>query len=204
MRAFENLLPLASYQQDDTGYWGRLRLLGGILFGVAMTVMGFFTFPSRPVVLLLAGVLGGLFFGVIFTWLIRRRVRRYEEGLYKGEGWIVRPLPAGVHPEYQLPATQVIGPQGVGGILYVGPADLTFVPHWLNAGTPEVVSVSLASGVQTALVAPPAAHVLQRFLVPRRRQQILINAEGTELRLVTPEPATTIEKLNQVLAGYKG
>jgi hypothetical protein len=106
----ENLLPLAAYDADETGYWKRMHLRSGALFGVGLAAVELIspipgTRYSPLICAVVTLVIGGPAFGLLFPPLLRIGVRRLVVGLYVGEPSIIDPPPPNQLVRYQLPCT---------------------------------------------------------------------------------------------------
>jgi hypothetical protein len=208
--AFENVITLDSYLTDETGYWGRLGLVSGVLFGLMMAAGGLLILSHTPNLVLppligstISGLFGGLLFGIFFPLAFRRTTNIYAKSLYKGEDWIANDPPPGIDPDYQLLCTRIVGSMGVGGILYAERRALVFVPHKLNRRRHQPVTLSPVTNLRTELSPPPARNFLQKLLVPKPQPQLIITSPTEQMYLTVPQPVVTISMLDHVLERLK-
>jgi len=93
----QNLVALATYDVDETGYWTRLRWVTGLFFGVAFAAVELVSpIPNTrysPPISAIDFAVGGPLFGFFFPAFMRRRVRLITAALYGGEKWIIEPPP---------------------------------------------------------------------------------------------------------------
>lgn len=130
----ETLTPRALYDDDELGITRRLPWISGILFGSGI---GLFTLIERLGgggsvagafgYALVAAVLGGAGYGLLFPWLLTRLARPVNDRIYAGDPRLVPPPPPGYL--YRLPCGYLAKPNlSVGGVLYLGPGGLRFDP----------------------------------------------------------------------------
>jgi hypothetical protein len=98
-RSIENLVPLAAYDVDETGYWMRLRWVAGLFFGIAFAAVELVspvpnTRFSPPATAAISFAIGGPGFGLLFPALVRRKVRLITAGVYSGAQRIIDSPPA--------------------------------------------------------------------------------------------------------------
>ena len=198
-----NLLPLTDYLAE-TGYWQRLPILCGVMFALFMGSGVFVITTNTPNLMyspivssMVGGLFGGLFFGVFFTFFTRRRFNNYLACFYKGEGWIANPPPEDLHAIFQVPGARVDSGLNAGGLLYVGPEALAFVPQKLNRRQVAPVTLAPISSLSFELADPPKGNGLQRFLIPRPQPHLLISGEAIQLRLIIPQPSVVLERLKR-------
>jgi hypothetical protein len=195
----ENLVALATYDVDETGYWRRSRWVSGLFFAVAFAAF-VLVIPipnmrySPPVTAAISFAIGGPLFGLFFPAMMRRKVRLITAGLYAGERWIIDPPPANQLVYYQIPCTWINGKALVGGVLYLGRGGLLFVPHKKNRRPSTPVEMTPIDAVRIARVAPFAGNAVQRLLVPRPLEQIEVTWNGVSARFLMPNPADTFLK----------
>jgi hypothetical protein len=204
----QNLLPRESYHVDETGYWSRLPLVTGAFWGSAMTVAGYFILKNTPNLLypptwwrmLLLGLLGGFLFGTSFTALMRFRMRRLIDRLYSGDVNLIGYSPSDDSFSYRLPCTWINGNIGVGGILYIGNAELLFSPHKVNAKSASKLHIHPIADVHINVAQLfPKRNLLQRLLVPRPQPYMEITWGTEYANFLVPTPLTAVSKLSQVL-----
>jgi hypothetical protein len=205
---FENLVPLAAYDVDETGYWRRLPWLSGLFFGASMACVNLFalipnTRYSPPTTALLSFAICGPGFGLLFPPVARRQLRAVWAGLYAGERRMISPPPSSRSFYYQVPCTSVRGRMGIMGVLYLGREGLLFTARkrrWKPAPSIEMNPLDV---VRVALVPPPPQNVIQRLLVPRPPEQIQISWNGTNAGFIVPSPADTYFRLGRSLEALR-
>jgi hypothetical protein len=201
------LLPLAAYVPAQQTSNVRMALMVAVLWGVPVTVI--VLLPARDIAGIATGLAigaaGALAFGFLWTYLFTRAMRKIMRRIYEGDPRVVPPAPAGEYG-YRLMCNYMISPRlAVGGHLYVGPRELTFVPHHKNLRrhraplsiptTPEPVieSVAVAPGRTTRLLgAGPSAYQLQ------------VRTSGIAARFVAPEPEHVAERLREYVRTAQG
>jgi hypothetical protein len=199
----ENLVPLAEYDTDATGYWRRSRWVSGLGFGLGVATLPLIstdTFRfSPPVVAALTFALGGPAFGILFPAGMRGRVRRFTAALYAGERWIIDPPPAKLMVSYQVPCTWLSGKASAGGVLYLGRAGLLFMPHKRSRKPWHPTEMGPIAGMKAGLLVPPHRNAMQRLLVPRPLRPIEITWSSGTARFLMPRPADTVVKIGHCL-----
>ena len=113
---FENLVALATYDVDETGYWRRLPWVSGLFFGAAMASVSPLIPNTRyapAITAALSLAIGGPMFGLFFPLMARRQIRRIWAGLYAGERWSISHPPANRFFYYQIPCATVRGKRGI-------------------------------------------------------------------------------------------
>jgi hypothetical protein len=135
----ENLTPQEVYDIDDTGYRGRLGLVTGAFFGFSMGIACSFLTPSiiglgwRVLPSISAGVFCGIGFGRRFPKGFRKKMSSMIDRLYAGDTELDVVPPPEKELRYRLPCSWKRSENfSVGGVLYIGPLGLLFVPHKLN------------------------------------------------------------------------
>lgn len=135
----ENLVPREVYDIDDSGYRERLGLVTGLFFGFAMGIACLILTPSiiglgwRALLSICAGAFGGIAFGRGFPRRFRKKMSSIIDRLYAGDTDIDIPPPPEKELRYRLPCSWKRSVNfSVGGVLYIGPLGLLFVPHKMN------------------------------------------------------------------------
>lgn len=210
----ENLFPRETYDEDESGYWKRAQVLSGFLFGAGMWVAGagilLFVFkgfrgiPNAEKVLLVGTLLGissGIFFGLMWGWIMRRNVKRFMDRLYSRDPALVD-LPE--HDEqfrYRLPGSYIPTPNfAVGGTLYFGNSGLLFIPHKGNLPRDmNRISLSHASVHQIQLVEQEQT-LFKRLLTNKLPLLIEVTAESGKARFFLPHPEETIGILKKEIS----
>jgi len=205
---FENLVELAAYDVDETGYWRRLPWLSGMLFGLAFASIELLspipnTRYSPPITAVWSLAIGGPIFGLLFPLAARRQIRVIWAGLYAGEQRSITPPPGNGFFYYQIPCTLVSGRVGVIGVLYLGRGGLLFTPRkrsWKSGAPIEMAPLEL---VRIALVPPLPRNAIQRLLIPRQQEQLEISWNGASARFIVPSPADTCLKIGRSLEALR-
>lgn len=197
----ENLVPLAAYDVDETGYWARLRWVSGIYFGLAIAAVSLVlpsTRYSPPVTAAIFLAIGGPLFGLGFPAMVRRSVRLIAAGIYAGESWIIDPPAMTDRVYYQVLCTCMRGRVGLGGVLYLGRKGFLFMPHKRNRKRTVPIEMPLET-LRISLGAPSIGNRIQRLLTPRPQGQIEVTWNGGSARFLMPNPAETYVRLRRCL-----
>jgi hypothetical protein len=201
---FENLVTLAAYDVDETGYWRRLPWVSGLFFGAGFASMDLLSLipntrysPATTAALSLA--IGGPIFGLLSSLIARQQMRGVWAALYSGEPGTVRPPTANRFFYYQIPCTLLKGRVGIIGVLYLGRGGLVFVPRKRTWKPGQPLEMAPLDAVSIALVPPPPQNVIQRLLVPRPQEQIEIRWTGASARFMMPRPADTSVQIGRSL-----
>jgi hypothetical protein len=135
----ENLVPRDVYEVDESGYRQRLGLVTGIFFGLAVGLACLFLTPSmigfgwRVLLSICTGVFSGVAFCKSFPRGLQKKMSSIIGRLYAGDATIDTPPPTGKDLRYRLPCSWKSSENfAVGGVLYIGPEGLLFVPHKMN------------------------------------------------------------------------
>jgi hypothetical protein len=202
--ADKNLLPLAAYDVDETGYWRRLPWVVGIFFGGAIAALALIspipgTQYSPPVTAAISLALGGPFFGILFPAMMRSKVRSMTAALYRGESSTID-APESDRPfTWRLACTLIQGNIGVGGILYIGHVEVWFDAHKKSRRRGQQLKMGPANGLMATLAEPPKLNRLQRLLIPHPTRLIELSWSDGKALILTPDPDGTIEKLQRCL-----
>ena len=200
---FENLVALAAYDVDETGYWRRLPWVSGLLFGGVFAFLVFSLVPntrySPAITAALSLAIGGPLFGLFFPLALRRQVRGIWAELYAGEQRSISPPPASGPFYYQVPCTSVRGRMGVIGVLYLGRGGLLFTPRKRSWKPGPPLEMAPLDAVSVALVPPLPQNVIQRLNIPRPQEQIEIRWNGGSARFIVPRPADTCLQIGRSL-----
>jgi flagellar biosynthesis protein FliQ len=206
----ENLIPLAAYHADETGYWKRLSLFSGLVFGVGMAIFSA-VYPIDDSTLLYSRIsralIGfffcGIFFGLLFPWLVRRRFRSIQDGLFAGKSWIDEPPPTNRRLDYRFPCSLITGggASAVGGVMYLGLDGMIFVPHKRNLrDNKRVLEMVPLSGVIIGTAEPPVRSLLQRILIPRPQPTLEVQWPEGRANFLVPSVESFLPKLSQLTA----
>jgi hypothetical protein len=202
----ETIVPLSSYRLDETGYWKRLPLVSGLLFGLAMgTFVAIFPsdasalFYSRMVRILISLIGGGALFGFLFPFFFRRKVNRIIDALHAGKSWIDAPPPANRNLAYRFPCTLLVSGRGIGGVMYLGQRELIFVSHKLNGRHKQQLEWEPLSGLRIAAIDSPSLRGLRRILVPHPQPLMEVRWSGGTATFVVPTAKTTAARLSGLI-----
>jgi hypothetical protein len=196
------LVALTAYDVDETGYWGRLRWVSGVYFGLAMAAVSLVlpnTRYSPPVTAAMSLAICGPLFGLAFPALVRRMTNLITAGIYAGESWIIDPPPVNYCVYYQIPCTRMNGSMGIGGVLYLGRKGLLFVPHKRNRKQSAPLEMGPLEVLKISRVPPFIGNRIQRLLIARPQEQIEVTWNGTTARFLMPNPADTFVKFSRSL-----
>ncbi len=206
----ENLVPRATYDSDETGYWRRLPLAVGIGFGLPMGIffsmmtafMGWGKFGLKECLLLgmSTGALSGVFFGFFFPRAFRRKMSSITDANYSRE-----PEPDVLAaPEkkllYRLPSNWMKTDNfAVGGVLYIGKSGLFFLPHGKNLPR-DRSSFEMGPADELRLsLTPTTLTGCKRLLVPRPAPLLHIIWPGGEANFLIPSPRNTLGLIEKAL-----
>jgi hypothetical protein len=198
----ENLIPREVYDLDESGYRQRLGLLTGIFFGFAMGTAFLFLTPSiigflwRALLSVCAGALCGIGFGRSFPKRFRKKMSSIIDRLYAGGTDIDIPPRPEKELRYRLPCSWKRSENfSVGGVLYIGPLGLLFVPHKMNLprdrsvfemGPNKSLKLSLATQALTGLfkLLVPRPTPLLQIIWPEGSAQFIIPAPNQVFKLI--------------------
>jgi hypothetical protein len=126
-----DLLPLSAYENASRLSFGRSMLVLGLVWGIPMTMFMLRTHQGSLGFVLVVGAAGALIFGALITMLARFARRQLTQHVYYCVWPIVPAAPAGQY-EVRLMCSLIRRPLPVGGHLYIGSDNWTFVPHTRN------------------------------------------------------------------------
>jgi hypothetical protein len=195
-----DLVPVEAYRDTVVFSRGRLGVFTGVFFGAGMAlVFGLFGWQARPsletvFVGLAAGSLAGLVFGWLFPRNLEKKLRKISVRAYEGKGRFAAPAPSDSFT-HRLPSSLVRSPSmAVGGVLYVGPDRVVFVPH--SANLPQHRSlVEIPRESLTVSLRAPRLTTLQRFLVSQSPERLVLAAGESFWELVVPSPGRVRDAL---------
>ena len=211
----QNLIPLESYLRDETGYWTRLPFVSGTFFGVTFSTFFYFAergsgtllHPPTFVHSLVTAVLSGVFFGALFTFFLRRKVKRLWKLLYLGNAAVESRFSKQTGCTHKLVCTLVQEDTGIGGTLYLGSDNWQFLPHQEYGQKERSSDKKLfqpATSIHLALIRSPESkglirRWLQKFLVPKRPMLLDITSSGAHASFLVPTPEVTLSALHDVI-----
>jgi hypothetical protein len=202
----ENLAPREVYDVDESGYRERLGLVTGIFFGLFMGVACFFLTPLiipfgwRALLSIGAGVFSGIVFGRNFPNRFRKKMSSFIDRLYAGDTEIDVPPPPEKELRYRLPCSWTrSGSFTVGGVLYIGPLGLLFVPHKKNLPRDRSpLEMGPNRSLKLSLTTPELTG-LYGLLVPRPTPRLqVIWPEGTA-QFIIPAPNQVFKLIEKTL-----
>lgn len=208
----KNLLPREAYDQDETGYWKRLPIFLGTTFGVifaALMYLGERTVPNLQRVptlgeMVLVGVIAGLLFGTVFPRRFRRRLRDRTDRLFAADESLIGPPPATDAIVATLLCTWIKGARGVGGVLYIGPAGLEFVPNRDELTSVDGFRMAPLNDLHIGLTeATESKNLLSRILIPEPKSRMQIRWQSGTALFFVPSVEATVERLTQVIRGLE-
>lgn len=204
----KQVVPRSAFDVDETGYWHRMPIAEGLIFGIAMGLASFVIPGTRHAgdalgrLGIASGValFGGAAFGLAFPLLMRRKIRGMLDKAYRGERPYLAPAPLELVLEYRLPATLWSQSGKVGGVLYFGPSDVVFVPH---AGTRvEGITQTMRLGCPATLypqTRPATLGLWSRLLVVKPPTLVDLG-EGEKRRcFLVPAPSSTLPEILSIL-----
>jgi hypothetical protein len=206
----ENLLPLAAYDVEETGYWARLPFLSGLLYGL-LTVIIDVVYARADAVPPFSGVPGALFtlvtsatfLGLLFPWVMRAQIKATRRGLFARNSWIVAHPPENRHVDYRVLCSLVAGgiSSAVSGVIYVGRGDMVFVPHKRNRrGNRHVLNMAPLSALGISMGEQPGRNLLQRILIPRPQPTLQLQWPGGCAKFLVPSAESFLAKLSELTA----
>jgi hypothetical protein len=200
----ENLVPRDVYGSDDTGYRQRIGLFTGLFFGLTMGLACFFLVPSiigfgwRALLSILAGVFCGVAFGKSFPRRFQKRMASVIDRLYAGDPEIDTPPPPERELRYRLPCSWKRSQNfSVGGVLYIGPLGLFFVPHKMNLPRDRsAFEMGPNKNLKLSLTAPELTG-LSRLLVPRPTPRLQVVWPDGNAQFIIPAPNQVLRLISE-------
>jgi hypothetical protein len=191
----ENLVPREIYDIDDSGYRQRLGLVTGFFVGLAMGLACLFLTPSiigfgwRALLSIGTGLFSGVFFGKTFRRGFRKRMSSIVDRLYVGDPTIDTPPPPGKDLRYRLPCSWKRSQSfTVGGVLYIGPQGLLFMPHKMNLPRDRTFfEIGPSRSLEFSLMPQKAAGFFKLF-VPRPPSVLEIIWPDGSAQFIIPSP----------------
>src|ERR1700719_1486448 len=170
----ENLVLREGYDIADSGYSQRLGFRTGVFFGLCMGIACFFLmfsvlgFGWRSLLSVCVGALCGIAFGRNFPKRFRKKMSSIIDRLYAGDTDIDVPPPPERELLYRLPCSWKRSENfSVGGVLYIGPLGLFFVPHKMNLPRDRsAFEMGPNKNLKLSLTTPELTG-LSKLLVPR-------------------------------------
>jgi hypothetical protein len=200
----ENLVPREFYDIDDSGYRERLGLVTGVTFGLGFGVACFFLTRSiiglrwTTLLSVFAAVFAGLAFGKSFPRGFRKKMSSMLDRLYAGDPEITDPPTSGKDLLYRLPCSWKRSENfTVGGILYLGPQELLFVPHKLNLPADRsVMEMGPTKHLELSLTNQRLAGIL-KVLIPRPIPQLQVIWPGGSAKFLIPAPNRVLKRIQE-------
>jgi hypothetical protein len=200
----ENLVPREAYDTDDTGYRHRLGLVSGAFFGLGMGCACFFLVPPtigsglRALFSIFTGLFCAVAFGKAFPRNYRKRLSSIIDRLYAGDPDIDVPPPPERDLRYRLPCSWKRSRNfAVGGVLYVGPLGLLFVPHKLNPSRDRSpFEIGPTKSLSLSLKAQELRGIF-KLLVPRPSPLLQIIWREGSAQFLVPSPNQVLDLMGK-------
>jgi hypothetical protein len=179
-------------------------LAAGFFFGVVMGTVCFFLVHSvdglawRVLLSIFAGLFCGVGFGRSFPLRLRKRMSLIIDRLYASDTEIDTPPPPEKDLRYRLPGSWKRSENfAVGGVLYIGPLGLIFVPHRKNLRRDRsAFEMGPNASIELSLTTPKLSGLF-KLLVPRPPSLLqVIWAEGGAQFLV-PAPNRVLKLIDE-------
>jgi hypothetical protein len=200
----ENLVPREVYDADDSGYRERLGLVTGMFFGLTMGIACFFLIPPivglgwRALLSVCTAIFDGIAFGMLFPKRFRKKMSSLTDRLYEGDASIDVPPPPEKELRYRLPCSWKRSRNfSVGGVLYIGPLGLLFVPHKMNLPRDRSAFEMGPTKSLKLLMATQAATGLVKLLVPRPAPLLQVTWPEGSAQFVVPAPNQVFRLVNE-------
>jgi|ERR1700733_987161 len=200
----ENLVPREVYDANDSGYRTRLGWATGMFFGLGMGIACLFLTPSniglgcRVLLSISAGVLSGIAFGGIFPRRFRKKMSSMIDRLYAGDTDITSPPPQEKELRYRLPCSWKRSENfSVGGVLYIGPLGLLFVPHKMNLPRDRsVFEMGPNKSLELSLTTQPLSGFF-KLLVPRPTPLLQVIWPEGSAQFIIPAPNQVLKLISE-------
>ena len=200
----ENLVPREAYDIDEGGYRQQLRLVtslfSSLMIGIGCLFIMFqaIRFGWRALLGTCTGVFCVIVFIKGFRQRFRRRISSMIDRLYAGDTNIDTPPPPGKDLRYRLPCSWKRSEYvAVGGVLYLGPQALLFVPHKMNL--PRDRS-SFEMGPRKSLkfsLTNPQSTGFRRLLVFRSPTQLQIIWSDGSAQFLVPASSRVLDLIEE-------
>jgi len=132
----QTLVGRDEYRSIEKSFWKHGRMIIGLLCGSVMclasiiqqaSVLGFGLALSMGIVI---GGLTGVGFGWLWSWAMHRSSQKFFDRVYAGDVAVVGNPPGTKRYPSRLPCSVfVTNNVTVGGVLYLGPSGVLFIPH---------------------------------------------------------------------------
>lgn len=191
----ENLVPREVYDIDESGYRRRLGRVTGVFFGVAMGIACFILTYSmlgirRSVLLsICTAAFCGIVFGYIFRKRLQKKMSSMIDRLYSGNPDLEIAPPPEKNLRFRLPSSWKRSDNfSVGGVLYIGPSGLLFVPHKLNLPRDRsIFEMGPIKSLELSLTSP-ALNKAFKLLVPRPTPLLQVAWPDGSAQFLIPAP----------------
>lgn len=195
----QNLVSRQDLDIDETGFWTRLPWVSGGFFGLGIGAFEFVEAAEDPahatIMALVVGGVAGLSFGWLFTRLLRRSFRSIKDELYYADARLVTE-PASDGWLYRVPSTLLKSPRfAVGGVLYLGPSGMLFVPHRRNRPQDQEATLFAPLRDIGLSLVPVPQNALARLLSQRSPMSVRVSWPGGAANLMLPAPERTMHLL---------
>ncbi|HEX8903292.1 MAG TPA: hypothetical protein VF771_00470 [Longimicrobiaceae bacterium] len=146
-------------------------------------------------------VVASLVFGYAWTAMFWRSMRRMSARIHSGDPAIVPPPPAGAY-DWRVMCSWLRSPRvAVGGHLYAGQREWTFVPHRRNLRAhQELFTITPGPDTRVEAVETPARGLVRLFATGPLKRLRIANPHG-EWLFILPETEYVAEQLGVVLRG---
>lgn len=195
----QNLVSRQDLDVDETGFWARLPWVSGGFFGLGMGTFAFVDAaedPARATIMAVGvAVVAGLPFGWLLPRLLRRSLRSINDKLYYADATLVTE-PASEGWLYRVPSSLLKSPRfAVGGVLYLGPSGMLFVPHHRNRKQNQEATLFAPLGEIGLSLVPVPQNALARLLSQRPPMSVRVSWPGGAVNLMLPAPERTMHLL---------
>ena len=200
----ENLVPREAYDIDEGGYRQRLRLVTSLFSSLMIGIACLFLmspaigFGWRALLGACAGVFCVIVFVKSFRLRFRRRMSSMIDRLYAGDTEIDTPPPPEKDLRYRLPCSWKRGEYvAVGGVLYLGPQGLLFVPHKMNLPRDRsCFEMGPSKSLKFSLTSPQSTR-FRRMLVSRPPTQLQVIWSDGSAQFLVPAPSRVLDLIEE-------
>lgn len=199
-----DLINLDDYVATLGGDFSRMSVVSGVLFGLPMGLFGLLALwptagPEKALSFAaLGGASTGLLFGFFFPRSLRKKMQRIARSVFAAEGRYAAPPPGGIWTA-RVPSNYLLGPIGVGGILYLQPGGFAFVPHSGNLPRHRQIVTATGEPLTAKLIALPPSW-WHSLVVAERPPLLEIAAASKAWRFVVPKPEEILVGIETELA----
>lgn len=189
---------------DETGFWRRVPIFYFLFFGFFMGFFGFYgmegSLNARLLTSLFVALFSGSFYSLLMTGWQRRAGRRALDRIFAGDERLIGSPPPEADFPYKLPCGLHLSRfLCVGGVLYLGPSDVIFVPNRNNLPrhrTPRSVGAPAELRVSRTLV--PLTFI-GKLVVKRRPAAMGLTSRTATHRFIVPDIENTLPVVENTL-----